>query len=236
LKPNNKGWQVLRKIGWDESGGLGRSDTMLKEQGLEERLAVGQPVGGRVKRESGGAKGNAKDTVIDLTLDSASDSDSDSDLDRSPTDNVAACEKFGQDIIAAHNAATASVNPSSSRTHASGSGAGRTAPVATYFKTDMRGIGAISLAEQRRNLLRPSSLSAATPDSSSSRTSSSATAGKRKRVTHTNEEIRALAAERKGTGEGLIGQDKVAFDMKKAKRDVRVDREERQRWREIINM
>ena len=38
------------------------------------------------------------------------------------------------------------------------------------------------------------------------------------------------------TGEGLIGQDKVAFDMKKAKRDVRVDREERQRWREIINM
>ncbi|KAJ9093725.1 hypothetical protein QFC21_006321 [Naganishia friedmannii] len=228
LKPNNKGWQVLRKIGWDESGGLGRSE---EGQGSVERTQTGRDaIGGQVKQESGLRDGKAKskaaeDAVIDLTLDSCSDSDG--EITRA--DVTTMHEKFGQDILAACNPT------SSSRNHASGSGAGRTAPVATYFKTDMRGIGAVSAAEQKRNLVRPSSSLAASSSSPSSSTLASA-AGKRKRVTHTNDEILAVAREKRRTGEGLMGEEKVAFDMKKAKRDVKVDRKERQKWREIINM
>ncbi|KAJ9123067.1 hypothetical protein QFC22_001256 [Naganishia vaughanmartiniae] len=244
LKPNNKGWQVLRKIGWDESGGLGRSATPGSVGGVDEQ---DRPAG-RLKREGGlenstvsrnaaggkhgKGKEKAKDGVIDLTLDSASDSDSASESEKSSNDTPSVHEKFGQDIIGASNTNDESNRSSSSRIHGAGSGPGRTAPVATYFKTDMRGIGALSASEQKRNLLRPSSLSA----SGSSTSTAAATACKRKRVTHTNEEIRAVARERKGTGEGLIGLERVAWDMKKAKRDGKVDREERRKWREIINM
>ncbi|KAJ9091821.1 hypothetical protein QFC19_008934 [Naganishia cerealis] len=234
LKPNNKGWQVLRNIGWDESGGLGRAETQVSsrlvsspdyeivkkesgEQEIGQRSVLSSSSPGRPAR-AGTCK--AEDSVIDLTLDSASDSGTDMDA----TDELGTSEKFGQDVLATSHA------PSSSFTRSHGSGSGRTAPVATYLKTDLRGIGALSASERQRNLLRPGTLSAR----SSASPSSAAT--KRKRVTHTNEEIRALAQERRGTGEGLMGEERVAFDKKKAKRDAKVDRQERQRWREIINM
>ncbi|KAJ9124571.1 hypothetical protein QFC24_003363 [Naganishia onofrii] len=254
LKPNNKGWQVLRNIGWDERGGLGPPLVEGVAGGSRERVSDD---GGGVKQENGpgrvghsvgadadpGAKGKGRNeanaaTVIDLTtLDS--DSDADSEPETTSTTMPFISEKFGQHLLSTDSAAAAGGSSNySSVASASASSSGRTAPVATYFKTDRRGIGAISVAEQQRNLLRPSSLRARSPSSSSATTTTTttATAGKRKRVTHTHEEIRAVAREQRGTGEGLMGEEKVVFDVKRSKRDVRVDREERQRWREIINM
>jgi hypothetical protein len=59
---------------------------------------------------------------------------------------------------------------------------------------------------------------------------------KRKRVTHTQEEIRAVAREARASGEGLVGEERVGWDKRRMKRDQKRDREERQRWRAAIDL
>jgi hypothetical protein len=171
------------------------------------------------ERHSNTGKGETHESAIDLTLDSASESDSES----SSVEQSNPHEKFGQEFIDP----TRSANDSSNRKGPTIPGSGRTAPVATYLKTDLRGIGALSASERRRTLLRPSTLAASGVQSSAS---------KRKRVTHTQEEIRAATRDARVSGEGLVGEERVAHDKKRAKRDAKNDRQERQRWRQIINM
>lgn len=213
LKPSNKGWRVLKNIGWDERGGLGRGSADAGSEEERERVGVlvksEDGVSGSstaVKGRVDGTEGTTNDSAIDLTLDSESDSDSDQPSDPSSS----------QAISPNHSPEPSSIrNPLPS---------GRTAPIATYLKTDLRGIGALSSSEKRRTLLRPGTLSAPEPR------------GKRKRVTHTQEEIRAVAREARASGEGLVGEERVAWDKRRMKRDQKRDREERQRWRAAIDL
>lgn len=220
LRENNRGWQVLKNIGWDGQGGLGRGagadvaerkgDEVKQEEGPAERPGLVETSSGRT------GKGKSRESAIDLTLDSAS-SGSDSDSDSNPTSNSQRTpEKFGEAFITP-------AQPSSTSSHPL-IWSGRTAPIATYLKTDLRGIGALSATDRRRTLLRPSTL-AAPPDHPS----------KRKRVTHSAEEIRESVRDSKAAGAGLVGEERAMWERQKVKRDVEVDRRERQRWREIIN-
>jgi hypothetical protein len=216
LRENNRGWKVLKNIGWDGQGGLGRADDGSRPASVaasrqEDDVKREEGMDKSVVEKSRKGKGKSRESAIDLTLDSAS-SDSDSDQDSNPS-NRRTPEKFGEAFIN---------TPASSSRPPAGSGPGRTAPVATYLKTDLRGIGALSVTDRRRTLLRPNTL-AAPPE------------GKRKRVTHSAQEIRAAVRDSRDEGGGLVGEERVMWERQGVKKGVEVDRKERQRWREIIN-
>ncbi|KAJ9110546.1 hypothetical protein QFC20_002874 [Naganishia adeliensis] len=150
LNPSNKGWRVLKNIGWDERGGLGRgsadvrSDDAEREKGVQVKSEDGVSrsstvIGARVD----GTTGTTNDSAIDLTLDSASESDSDQ-----PSNSKSRLQAISPQRSAEPSSSRNTTNP-----------VGRTAPVATYLKTDLRGIGALSSSEKRRALLRPGTLS-----------------------------------------------------------------------------
>ncbi|KAI5455208.1 hypothetical protein NCC49_000024 [Naganishia albida] len=216
LKPSNRGWRVLKNIGWDERGGLGRGEGTPREgrskggEGKGKQVAVkdedGRCPAMDVEEQPKGTTGATNDSAIDLTL----DSECESDLEQ--------CQRRSKSISPSITSQNTS-EPSSSRPLSSG----RTAPVATYLKTDLRGIGALSASERRRALLRPGTLAAASASS-------------RKRVTHSQEEIRAAVRGSKVNGEGLSGEKRVAFEKRRGKRDAKRDREERQRWRAAIDL
>lgn len=216
LRENNRGWQVLKKIGWDGQGGLGRQEGVVEtgqSEGKEVKREDDAPIAARTTTTRGHTPtGESRESAIDLTLDSASSS-SDTDSSRAVSPRASPPEKFGEGYIMPR--------PSSPR-HAGGSG--RTAPVATYLKTDLRGIGALPSTARQRTLLRPSTLAA--PQHAD---------GKRKRVTHSVEDVRAAVRDAREAGDGLTGEERVAWERKRAKRDGERDRRERQRWREIIN-
>lgn len=219
LKPSNRGWRVLKNIGWDERGGLGRPSTDVEVRDGRGSEAARE---GGVKAEDGVSRiraadlghrqirttGGTNESAIDLTL----DSDSDSEIEQTP---------YRSKTSSPRSHSPNSPEPSSSRAMPSG----RTAPVATYLKTDLRGIGALSAADKRRALLRPGTLAA--PPSASAH---------RKRVTHSQDEIRRAVGDARASGEGLTGERRVQWEKKKGKRDAKRDREESARWRAAIDL
>lgn len=207
---------MLKNIGWDGQGGLGRVGKDVQtgtSEGKQVKREDDAPIAARTTTRGHMLTGESRESAIDLTLDSASSSP-DTDSSRALSPRASPSEKFGEAFIAPHPPSPRNVG-----------GSGRTAPIATYLKTDLRGIGALSSSARQRTLLRPSTLAAPSPDPPA----------KRKRVTHSVEDVRAAVRDARQAGDGLTGEDRVAWERKRAKRDGERDRRERQRWREIIN-
>jgi hypothetical protein len=211
IKPNNKGWKLLERSGWSGKGGLGRPE------GWEEHLQVKKEDMETVKQEEGleGIVSGSKeehaidlDAVIDLT-----DMDDESNaIEHEVEVAVAGPTRFGeqqlhQAEIEAHQARAPLIGP------------GRVAPVATYLKHDLSGIGH-KPPHRAYSSLRPND-PAAKPKTL------------KKKVTHTVADMRA--AQRGKIVAGLSEED---LEMKRrgwAKKDAKRDRDDRKKWMQILS-
>lgn len=188
LKDDNKGYQVLQRIGWDGRTGLGGPPPAPK------------PSTASTSTTRRGDR--AELSAVDLD---AIDDDDDVMLGGSKLDSV-------EDDN----------DPDIDDSAADGRRAGRLAPIPTYLKHDLRGIG--HKPQRKYSSLRPTTTT----------TSRAAFARKERRViTHTEHEIRALQR-----GKVILNEDpehRVKREKRRAIKAVKRDREERQVWQSIIS-
>jgi hypothetical protein len=205
-----------RPDGWEEA-----RDKVKVEEG--ERLRVKREL---IHEEDGEGTGQAGkevdlevidvDEVIDLT-----ELDEDDDHEVRPIDvdaDDAGPTRFGEQELVLADLAERSASSLDNLV-----GPGRVAPVATYLKNDLAGIGHVP--QHRRTMLKP-------------RTQTSGQAGakseaRRKKVTHTLADIRAM--QRGKVVPGLSEEDLEKRRRGRAKREANRDREERKRWMQVIS-
>ena len=209
---------MLTKGGWTGTGGLGRPEGW---QEATRRVKKEAEDAQEVKRESvgEGIEGKAVvidvDEVIDLTELDDDDEVRPIDLD----DPGAGPSRFGEqqlvlaDLESRGTSTTSLIGP------------GRVAPVATYLKNDLAGIGHIP--QHRRSVLKPH----VRKDQAEAEGRSSSMV--KKRVTHTSADIRAM--QRGKVVPGLSEEDLEKKRRGRAKREAKRDREERKRWMQIIS-
>lgn len=102
-------------------------------------------------------------------------------------------------------------------------GPGRVAPVATYLKNDLAGIGHVP--QHRRTMLKPHTQTSGQAGAKSD--------ARKKKVTHTLADIRAM--QRGKVVPGLSEEDLEKRRRGRAKREANRDREERKRWMQVIS-
>lgn len=228
IRPDNVGWRLLQKGGWSGTGGLGRPegweearDKVKVEEG--ERMRVKRELDHEDNGEGDGQAGKEADLevidvdeVIDLT-----ELDEDDDHEVRPIDvdvEDAGPSRFGEQELVLADLAERSASSFDNLV-----GPGRVAPVATYLKNDLAGIGHVP--QRRRTMLKP-------------QTQTSGQAGaksepRKKKVTHTLADIRAM--QRGKVLPGLSEEDLEKRRRGRAKREANRDREERKRWMQVIS-
>lgn len=225
IRPDNVGYKLLAKGGWSGTGGLGRPEgweaaRMVKkevkaEEEEEERDEAGRR-GRGLEREPDDVMD--VDAIIDLT-----ELDDDESRPIDVDDPATGASKFGdQQLVLADlesRAASSTVLV----------GPGRVAPVATYLKNDLAGIGHIP--QHRRAVLAPRVIRE--KDGESDPNSEANKKKMKKRVTHTLADIKAM--QRGKVVPGLSEEEMEKRRRGRAKRDAKRDREERKRWMEIIS-
>jgi hypothetical protein len=219
IKPNNKGYQLLEKGGWSGVGGLGRPEGWKEVQKVKQEDSIGV-----VKREEGevgrGASSSSDsivragkkreepidvDAIIDLT-----EGDEDEEDDDDQQDPCRAIpSRFGeQQLVTADILSKTALPPMI--------GPGRVAPVATYLKHDLSGIGHIP--HRSYSSLRPAPVGGA-PE-------------RKKKVTHTLADIKAV---QRGKVVQCLSEESMEMRRRgKAKRDAKRDKEDRRKWQQII--
>lgn len=164
-----------------------------------------------MEMREGGAHEQDVDPIIDLTLEESGSED-----DAMETMEDRGHPRFGEQVLhqAEIDARNAAAQPQLV-------GPGRIAPIPTFLKIDQSGIG-----HRRQQVVRTTASPYAKKKSDNPRME------QRKRVTHTESEIRALER-----GKVVRRLDGEALEMRKrgqAKRDAKRDREETKQWREFI--
>jgi hypothetical protein len=226
IRPDNVGWRLLQKGGWSGTGGLGRPegwedarDRVKLEEG--ERLRVKRELNHEENGEGDGQAGKEAevidvDAVIDLT-----ELDEDDDHEVRPIDvdaEDAGTSRFGEQELVLADLAERSASSLDNLV-----GPGRVAPVATYLKNDLAGIGHVP--QHRRTILKPHTQTSGQAGAKSE--------ARRKKVTHTLADIRAM--QRGKVVPGLSEEDLEKRRRGRAKREANRDREERKRWMQVIS-
>lgn len=228
IRPDNVGWRLLQKGGWSGTGGLGKPDGWEEAR---DKVKVEEGERMRVKREldhedNGEGDGQAGkeadlevidvDEVIDLT-----ELDEDDDHEVRPIDvdaEDAGTSRFGEQELVLADLAERSASSFDNLI-----GPGRVAPVATYLKNDLAGIGHVP--QHRRTILKPQAHTSGQAGAKSE--------ARRKKVTHTLADIRAM--QRGKVVPGLSEEDLEKRRRGRAKREANRDREERKRWMQVIS-
>ena len=219
IKPNNKGYQLLEKGGWSGIGGLGRPEGWKEVQKVKQEASEGVVKLEEGEVGSGGSSSsgsNARvgkrrdepidvDAIIDLTGGEGDDEEDDDHQDQGLT----IPSRFGEQQLVTADILSKTAQPPMI-------GPGRVAPVATYLKHDLSGIGHIP--HRSYSSLRPAPVGGA-PE-------------RKKKVTHTLADIKAVQR-----GKVVQGLSEESLEMRrrgKAKRDAKRDKEDRRKWQQII--
>jgi hypothetical protein len=206
-----------RPEGWEDA-----RDKVKIEEG--ERMRVKRELNHEENSEGdaqAGKKAEVKVIDVDEIIDLTELDEDDDDHEVRPIDvdaDDAGPTRFGEQELVLADLAERSASSLDNLV-----GPGRVAPVATYLKNDLAGIGHVP--QHRRTMLKP-------------RTQTSGQAGakseaRRKKVTHTLADIRAM--QRGKVVPGLSEEDLEKRRRGRAKREANRDREERKRWMQVIS-
>lgn len=226
IRPDNVGWRLLQKGGWSGTGGLGRPEGW---EMARDRVKVEEGERMRVKREldheedgEGDEQAGKKAEVIDVDeIIDLTELDEDDVHEVRPIDVDAedtGPSRFGEQELVLADLAERSASSLDNLVRP-----GRVAPVATYLKNDLAGIGHVP--QHRRTMLKPHTQTSGQAGAKSE--------ARKKKVTHTLADIRAM--QRGKVVPGLSEEDLEKRRRGRAKREANRDREERKRWMQVIS-